>query len=98
VSLLFSFDDLVRPHEYLRRNRNADLFSCPEINHELKPRRLLKGNVARLGAFQYLIDIHGAAAELIEAARMDKASEWQIYWRIVLPLAKASLARAAAFS
>ena len=36
--------------------------------------------------------------ELIEAARMDKASEWQIYWRIVLPLALPALAVLAIFS
>jgi ABC-type sulfate transport system permease component len=26
--------------------------------------------------------------ELLDAARMDHASEWQIYWRIVLPLTR----------
>ena len=36
--------------------------------------------------------------DLIEAARMDKASEWQIYWRIVLPLAMPALAVLAIFS
>jgi multiple sugar transport system permease protein len=30
--------------------------------------------------------------ELADAARIDGASEWQIYWRIVLPLAKPALA------
>ncbi|GAA2072950.1 carbohydrate ABC transporter permease [Streptomyces albiaxialis] len=30
--------------------------------------------------------------ELLEAARMDGASEWYIYWRIVLPLVKPGLA------
>jgi len=29
--------------------------------------------------------------ELVQAARMDGASEWQIYWRIVLPLMKPGL-------
>ena len=32
---------------------------------------------------QYMLTIPD---ELIEAARMDHASEWRIYWRIVLPL------------
>jgi ABC-type Fe3+ transport system permease subunit len=36
--------------------------------------------------------------ELIDAARMDNASEWQIYWRIVLPLAAPALAVLAIFS
>ena len=35
---------------------------------------------------QYMLTIPD---ELIDAARMDKASEWQIYWRIVLPLERA---------
>src|SRR3546814_12537357 len=33
---------------------------------------------------QYMLTIPD---ELIDAARMDKASEWQIYWRILQPLA-----------
>ena len=33
---------------------------------------------------QYMLTIPD---ELVDAARMDKASEWQIYWRIILPLA-----------
>lgn len=44
---------------------------------------------------QYMLTIPD---ELIEAARMDKASEWQIYWRIVLPLAAPALAVLAIFS
>ena len=36
--------------------------------------------------------------DLIEAARMDKASEWQIYWRIVMPLTLPALAVLAIFS
>jgi len=35
--------------------------------------------------------------ELIEAARMDHASEWQIYRRIVLPLSAPALAVLAIF-
>ena len=37
---------------------------------------------------QYMLTIPD---ELIEAARMDHASEWRIYWRIVLPLLKPAL-------
>jgi alpha-1,4-digalacturonate transport system permease protein len=44
---------------------------------------------------QYMLTIPD---ELIEAARMDKASEWQIYWRIVLPLAAPALAVLGIFS
>lgn len=44
---------------------------------------------------QYMLTIPD---ELLEAARMDKASEWQIYWRIVLPLTAPALAVLAIFS
>jgi alpha-1,4-digalacturonate transport system permease protein len=44
---------------------------------------------------QYMLTIPD---ELIDAARMDNASEWQIYWRIVLPLAAPALAVLAIFS
>ena len=44
---------------------------------------------------QYMLTIPD---ELIEAARMDNASEWQIYWRIVLPLTAPALAVLAIFS
>ncbi|HEV7278070.1 MAG TPA: carbohydrate ABC transporter permease [Devosiaceae bacterium] len=44
---------------------------------------------------QYMLTIPD---ELIEAARMDHASEWQIYWRIVLPLAAPALAVLTIFS
>jgi alpha-1,4-digalacturonate transport system permease protein len=44
---------------------------------------------------QYMLTIPD---ELIDAARMDKASEWQIYWRIVLPLAAPALAVLGIFS
>jgi alpha-1,4-digalacturonate transport system permease protein len=44
---------------------------------------------------QYMLTIPD---ELIDAARMDKASEWLIYWRIVLPLAAPALAVLGIFS
>lgn len=44
---------------------------------------------------QYMLTIPD---DLIEAARMDNASEWRIYWRIVLPLSAPALAVLAIFS
>lgn len=44
---------------------------------------------------QYMLTIPD---ELIDAARMDKASEWQIYWRIIVPLTAPALAVLAIFS
>ena len=44
---------------------------------------------------QYMLTIPD---ELIEAARMDHASEWRIFWRIMLPLSSPALAVVAIFS
>src|SRR5262249_2254666 len=44
---------------------------------------------------QYMLTIPD---DLLDAARMDHASEWRIYWRIVLPLAAPALAVLAIFS
>jgi alpha-1,4-digalacturonate transport system permease protein len=59
---------------------------------------ILPGAATPTGVFllrQYMLTM---PRDLIEAARMDKASEWQIYWRIVLPLAAPALAVLAIFS
>jgi alpha-1,4-digalacturonate transport system permease protein len=44
---------------------------------------------------QYMLTIPD---ELIEAARMDHANEWRIFWRIILPLSSPALAVVAIFS
>jgi len=44
---------------------------------------------------QYLLTVPN---DLLEAARMDGASEWKIYWRIIMPIAKPILAVLAIFS
>jgi len=44
---------------------------------------------------QYMLTIPD---ELIDAARMDNASEWRIFWRIVLPLSAPAVAVLAIFS
>jgi alpha-1,4-digalacturonate transport system permease protein len=44
---------------------------------------------------QYMLTIPD---ELLDAARMDKASEWQIYWRIVVPLSLPAIAVLGIFS
>lgn len=40
----------------------------------------------------------GIPNEMLQAARIDGASEWRLYWRIVLPLQKHALAALAIFS
>ncbi len=44
---------------------------------------------------QYMLTIPD---DILDAARMDNASEWRIYWRIVLPLSAPALAVLAIFS
>ncbi len=44
---------------------------------------------------QYMLTIPD---EMLEAARMDNASEWKIYWKIILPLAAPAMAVLAIFS
>ncbi|MFV0490425.1 MAG: carbohydrate ABC transporter permease [Pseudorhodobacter sp.] len=59
---------------------------------------ILPGAATPTGVFllrQYMLTM---PKDLIEAARMDKASEWQIYWRVVIPLAMPALAVLAIFS
>lgn len=59
---------------------------------------ILPGAATPTGVFllrQYMLTI---PRELIEAARMDNASEWRIYWRVVMPLAIPALAVLAIFS
>jgi hypothetical protein len=47
--------DSIRPRQYIRGNRHADLLGGREIDDKLKLRRLLDGNVSGLCAFQYLV-------------------------------------------
>ena len=46
------FDDLIRPREKLRRNRQSDLFRRLQVDDKLKLRRLLHRQISRFGAFQ----------------------------------------------
>lgn len=53
---------------------------------------IIPGAATPAGVFllrQYMLTIPD---ELIEASRMDAATEWKVYWRIVLPLALPALA------
>ena len=59
---------------------------------------ILPGAATPTGVFllrQYMLTL---PRDLVEAARMDKASEWQIYWRIVMPLTAPTLAVLGIFS
>jgi multiple sugar transport system permease protein len=59
---------------------------------------ILPGTVSAFGIFlirQYMLTIPD---ELLDAARIDGASELAIYWRVVLPLARPALAATAIFT
>ena len=59
---------------------------------------ILPGAATPTGVFllrQYMLTIPD---ELLDAARLDHASEWRIYWRIVLPLSAPALAVLAIFA
>lgn len=59
---------------------------------------IIPGAATPTGVFllrQYMLTIPD---ELLDAARIDGASEWRIYWQIILPLAKPALAVLAIFS
>ncbi len=59
---------------------------------------IIPGAATPTGVFllrQYMLTIPD---ELIESARIDGASEWRIYWQIILPLARPALAVLAIFS
>lgn len=53
---------------------------------------IIPGAATPTGVFllrQYMLTIPD---EILDAARMDKASEWKIYWRIILPLSVPAIA------
>jgi len=59
---------------------------------------IIPGAATPTGVFllrQYMLTIPD---ELMDAARIDGASEWRIYWQVILPLARPALAVLAIFS
>lgn len=59
---------------------------------------IIPGAATPTGIFllrQYMLTIPD---ELLDAARIDGSSEWHIYWRVILPLARPALAVLAIFS
>ena len=66
---LFSLDQLVRPGEHVRRDREADLLRRLEIDHELKLGRLLDRKVGGLGTLQDSVHIGGNAPVAVREVR-----------------------------
>src|SRR4249920_3398361 len=83
---------LIRPHQYIRRNRDADLLRGYQVNHELKLRGLFYWQVGGLGAFENFVYVGGGAPEQVrkthsikhQTARFDKLAVWIESWQPVL--------------
>jgi hypothetical protein len=58
-------DYFVRPEKNGLRNRYADLLRCLEIDHKLKLRWLLDGQVSGLGAFQDFVHVDSGSPETL---------------------------------
>jgi multiple sugar transport system permease protein len=54
--------------------------------HNSYPGLILPGLVAPFGVFFMTTYMHGIPAELDEAAMLDGASRWTIFWKIIVPL------------
>ena len=54
----FSLDHLIRPREHFRRNGQADLLRCFQVDHKLKLRCLLHRQISRFGTFQDLVHVN----------------------------------------
>ena len=70
-----SLDHLGRSHEYVRRNRQADLLRGLQIDDELKLLRLLDGKIGGLRTFENLVDVgSGAPKKLRDVRPLDMRS------------------------
>src|SRR5207342_1070960 len=74
----------IRPREKFRRECQANLLRCLQVDHKLKPRRLLHWQVSRFGTFQNLvhvtsgvpIEVSGVRPIGHETAPIDKLVFW----------------------
>jgi hypothetical protein len=67
VSVQSSLNHLIRPHQHVGRNRQADLLSRFEIDDELELLRLLHREIGKLSAFEDLVHLgSGAPIKVIE--------------------------------
>src|SRR5262245_59387999 len=61
---------LIRPCQHVRRDREADLLRCFQVDHKLKLDWLLYREISRLGAFENLVDKNGGAPGQVVRARV----------------------------
>ena len=53
---------------------------------------ILLGSFSVLGTFMLRQFFMGVSNELVEAAKIDGAGHWKIFWRVVLPIVKPAIA------
>lgn len=59
---------------------------------------IIPGLVSGFGVFLFRQSIGGISDEIIEAARLDGASDWRIFHQVVLPMSRNSIAALAIFT
>jgi len=62
------FDNLIRPQQQRRWDREAECFGGLRVNHQLERGRLLDGEVAGFRALEDLVDVGGAPSAVRHAA------------------------------
>src|SRR6185436_4903579 len=68
VKDLVLLDDLIRPRQHIRWNRQTDLFGGFEVDNELELLWLLNWQVSGLRAFQDLVHVGGGATVQVAKA------------------------------
>src|SRR5713101_2973582 len=58
-------DDLIRPPQQRRRDREAEGLGGLEVDHQLELRGLLYGEIGRLRALEDLVHVSGGATPLV---------------------------------
>jgi hypothetical protein len=66
---VFSSDHLIRSHQHVGRDRDANLLSGLEIDDQLELRRLLHGQIGRLRALQEYVDVCSSAPPQVNEIR-----------------------------
>jgi hypothetical protein len=70
-------DHLIRSHQHVGRNRQADLLRRLEIYHQLELRRPLHRQIGRLGAFKDFVDVEAARRLQISMCQSAEQRNWK---------------------
>src|SRR5262245_16476744 len=80
-----SLDHSVRSYQHIRRNRQADLLRCYEIDHQLELRRLFHGQIDWLPSFEDFVHIDRGAPVQVGTVRPigHKAAVFDKFRRVI---------------